>query len=457
MRIVNVPFAFLVAIGVSSTLFAPGLSVIQARPQDPPAQPQVKPSREVPAARYSLQIPPAIQRDEILRYATILKLDEMQMTALVLFYDEYRENGEQQRSELLAPLWERSIDLAAERSAHREGLEAVAYARDVADLMRDARLAAADLAKLDDELLGEIESILLDEDQLPFLERVRQQRQRIRWNEFLSLYRMGRIDLTLLLSGLPELDTLGESAQQELDELLAAYDRDITPLSKRRYKAVVKITLEVPVLKAPFRMSGADIDPEALEQLSVQFEEVLKKVARLNRAHIRPAKRIHTLNRQYLASIVALLPTPAGVELQRRFREQAYPSIYPNRFDVSDLLRASLEVEDLTTDQRTVIHATLVNYTQRNEQACEKMERRYQSWLEFMAEKGQKPRDKVDAYETDMRRFDTMRQEAAVNAIALLKATLLPPQLQEIAQMMLETEQRFLIGEKDREWRLLHG
>ena len=457
MGTVNPRFAFLFAIGVSSALFAPGLCIIQARPQDPPAQAQVKAIREVPAPLYSLQIPPAIRRDEILHYATILKLDDTQMTVLLVLYDEYREKDQQQRSELLEPLWERSVDLAAELTADRDGLDAVGHSRALVDLMQDARLAAADLAKLDDKLFGEIESMLLDEDQLPFLERVRQQRQRIRWNEFSSLYGMGRIDLTLLLSGLPELDTLGESAQQELDELLAAYDRDITPLSERRYKAVVKANLEIPVLKAPFRLSPADIEPEALEQLRVQYEEVLKKVARLNRAYIRPAERIHTLNRRYLASIVAVLPTSAGVELQRRFREQAYRSIYPNLFDVSDLLRTSLQIEGLTTDQRSLIHATLVSYSERNHQACEKMERRYLIWQEFLAEKLQKPRDKVDAYETDMRRLDTMRQEAAVNAIDLLKATLLPPQLQEIAQMMLETERRFLIGEKDREWRLLHG
>lgn len=450
MRTVNFPFAFLLAIGVSSTLFAPGRGVIQAGPQDPPAQAQVKPRREVPAPRYALEISPAIRRAEILHYAAILKLDETQTAVLVVLYDEYREKEEQQRRELLAPLWDRSVGLAAELTAHHVGLEAVAYSRDVADLMRDARLAAADLAKLDDELFGEIESMLLDQDQLPFLERVRKQRQRTRWNEFSSPYRMGRIDLTLLLSGLPELDTLGESARQELDELLAAYERDITPLSEKRYKAVVKANLEVPALKAPFRLSPADFDPEAVEQLMVQYEEVLKKVARLNRAYIGPAKRIHTLNRQYLASIAAMLPTSAGVELKRRFREQAYRSIYPNLFDVSDLLLTSLEIEGLTTDQRSIIDATLVSYTQRNRQACEKMERRYLIWQEFLAEKLQKPRDEVDAYQTDMRRLDNMRQEAAVNAIAMLKAILLPPQLQEIAQMMLETEQRFLIAEEDR-------
>ncbi len=457
MRTLNVPFAFLLAIGVSSTLFAPGPGVTQPRPQDPPARAQVKPRREVPPPQYSLQIPPAIRRDEILHYATILKLDDMQITALVVLYDEYREKEEQQRSELLAPLRERSIDLAADLAAHHKGLEAVAYYRALADLMQDSQLAATDLAKLDDELLGEIESIFLDEDQLPFLERVRQQRQRIRWNEFSGPYGMGQIDLTLLLSALPEQDTLGESARQELDQLLAEYDRDITPLSEKRYKAVVKANLEVPVLKAPFIVSQADIDPEGIEQLMVQYEEVLKKVARLNRAYIRPAKRIHTLNRRYLTSFVALLPTSAGVELQRRFREQAYRSIYPNLFDVSDLLRTSLEIESLTTEQRTIIDATLVTYTQRNHQACEKMERRYLTWREFLAEKLQKPRDEVDAYQADMRRLDNTRQEAAMNAIDLLKATLLPPQLQEIAQMMLETEQRFLIGEKDREFRLVHG
>ena len=151
------------------------------------------------------------------------------------------------------------------------------------------------------------------------------------------------------------------------------------------------------------------------------------------------------------------MPTSEGVELQRRFNERAYRSIYPNPFGVSDLLRASLEIEGLTEDQRDLLHATLDTYTQRNDQASGRMERRYLIWREFVAETLGKPRDKVDAYETDMLRLDTARQEAGVNAIALLKATLSPEQFEGIASIILEMEQRFLIAEERREYRLFRS
>ena len=56
-----------------------------------------------------------------------------------------------------------------------------------------------------------------------------------------------------------------------------------------------------------------------------------------------------------------------------------------------------------------------------------------------------------------MRRFDTMRQKASVNAIALLRATLLTEQFEEIALIVLEIEQRFLVAEENRKRRLFRS
>ena len=85
------------------------------------------------------------------------------------------------------------------------------------------------------------------------------------------------------------------------------------------------------------------------------------------------------------------------------------------------------------------------------------MERRYLAWQELFGETNRKPRDKLEAYESDMRRFDNARQEASVNTITLLKATLSIEQFKEIALIVLEIEQRFLIAEENRERRLFRS
>ncbi len=454
MRCFNVRRLFLLlAILVTNTLLNPASAEPQVTPKEPAKLPQAQRRSATPPPKYWLPIPPAIGRAEILTYASILKLDDNQMAVLLVLYDEYREKDVQQRKELIPPLSDRSTVLLADR----EALGEIPHAEEYAALIQECRRTATALAKLDDALFGELESVLLGEDQLPLLDRVRRMRDRTRWNHFPSIYPLGRIDLTLLLSGLDGLDELSESVQEELDELMAEYDRQITALSQQRYKAAVKSNVGVPILKAPFKSVPVETDSESLEILAAQYEEVLKKVARLNRAYIRPAKRIHTRNREYVATLVALLPEVAGSELQRRFREQAYRSIYPNPFDVSQLLKNALQVEGMTTEHRQIVEATAATYAERNDQACRDMERRYLDWRELIGQTNSNPRDELEAYESDMRRFDNMRQKASVNAITLLRATLFTEQFEEIALIVLEIEQRFSIAEENRERRLFRS
>ena len=79
------------------------------------------------------------------------------------------------------------------------------------------------------------------------------------------------------------------------------------------------------------------------------------------------------------------------------------------------------------------------------------------AWRELIGQTNSNPRDELEAYESDMRRFDNMRQKASVNAIALLRVTLLAEQFKEIASIVLEIEQRFSIAEENRKRRLFRS
>lgn len=381
------------------------------------------------ASRYSLMIAKAISLSEFQSFLEIMKLDEPQRVFSELLFEEYLEKDKIRRAELCIPLWQRSAELLASRNDISE----IQHADAIVELLKDGRKVQLQLVKLENELFAECESIL-KEDQLPQMERVHLQRNRVRWSAFGSMYHFGEIDLAILMRDLLKKDEVNQSIKQALNIVMLEYDKAVTPLFKRRYRATFNATIKNTILMAPLIQRPGDppLELEEQDELNKLAERNFKQRRINNRAYIKPAKRIHSLNQKYLIALKEILPGYTSKELRRRFQQKAYRSIYPNPFDVSHILEAALDIEDLSSEQRETLEAQNISYSQHSRQICDKMENNYESWYEALSETQQKPRDKSEAYEKEMQELDIARHEAAELALSLIEDFLNPEQLSQI-------------------------
>ena len=192
-------------------------------------------------------------------------------------------------------------------------------------------------------MFTQIEPYLTD-DQLLRLERVRRQRARIRSRAAGSEFPAGKLDLGWVIGDLTDagIDCTPHDPEA-FDAILWAYDLAMTPLCEQRYDKAMRIFQHgVPLrVESMVLAAAANGEEESRERAGALMEEYYHG----NREYALVARRIHDLNRRYLDLFADQLPDEAAEALVTRFRERAYPAIFPDPYDFADVLEKAAEIE----------------------------------------------------------------------------------------------------------------
>jgi hypothetical protein len=227
-----------------------------------------------------------------------------------------------------------------------------------------------------------------------------------------------------------------------LNNILAEYERAATHALRAHYEAKLKLVVEVPKLwislgpKPPFGEGHSN------EVATAWSERLLEGMVKLNGRVARAGKRLHALNRRYLASLGALLEPQVEAELIRRFRTAAYPPVYPDPYDAERVLAAVEQIELAAGEQRDLLDGISHLYRVERDNVSEKMVRRYISWREEFVKRRSFHPDAFEAYKQEMRKLQEARAANAAKLIEQLKAVLTSEQQAEIMREILAFESK---------------
>ncbi len=203
------------------------IAVSDANAFEPKPQ-QLGPPRAPGVVYVKLVVPNTITRGELTRYADTLHLDEPQKKILNEHYESYLKADAEFRSVNVRSLWDQSAAIAATGPSNLAQDPSVAAA--YAELMRRQERVTRDLCGIEDQLFIDLEPFLTDE-QLPLVDRVRQQRARMRYSVVHCEYPGAGIDLSLLVYNLRE--NLTPRDPEAFEAGLTEYERAVTALMRR--------------------------------------------------------------------------------------------------------------------------------------------------------------------------------------------------------------------------------
>lgn len=389
-------------------------------------------------AYVNIIIPKPLTRSELAWCSGVLSLDETQRVLLNLFFfEEYQQRDADLRRAHVGRLWERSAAIGERGLQNGDPDVAAAFE----DLMRDRGAFVKRVNGVDDWLFSELQTVLT-EAQISRLPRARARRDRTVYHELRCEYPGGGIDLAFLLYRLESEFDLRPSDPIAFDELLAQYEIEVTKAVRAHYRDKLKAIVESPKLLASrrtMRIEGADNSAELTFALAERF---LEENRRLNRGHVRAGKRLHALNRKYLASLGAFLEPDLRAEFTSRYQTAAYPPVYPDPYDADPILLAIDEIEFAEGEQEEIVKQIGHLYRHERDILAEKMVRRYVSWKAEFAERRSFHPNVFEAYKQEMRKLQEARAANATKLVAQIKGVLTPEQQAEIMPEILAFESR---------------
>ncbi|UCD75673.1 MAG: hypothetical protein JSV91_01915 [Phycisphaerales bacterium] len=308
-------------------------------------------------------LPDPISSRELSRYADRLDLSDEQRQAVQSIHNKYRAD--------FARLRDGEIE---EYLSTHGGAGNLRITFDRSEVEKDAR----DLQKL----LGRIRSVderffdqllaLLTEQQQAMLPRIRQARERARYQSGMSLIGIiinpaARHDLSALMT---ELDLAPEPGS-DLDLVLQQYETRLTASARDLHDVSVKKELLMFDRMAE-QGYGADVleDPSGAEGLiDVLFSAMNHVQDRMNDQ----AAEIADLNRRTLKELTALMPEDQARKLRGRFLQRAYHDPLVSGQRVSRRFSTALERDELTDQQRSQIEGMQLAYEQQRQQNVERL------------------------------------------------------------------------------------
>jgi hypothetical protein len=388
----------------------------------------------------TLNTPPVLGTQELETYTDLLVLSEAQHAAVMALHEKYIEEDWAYRVEVIAPIWERAARIYR-RNYHSE----VEKAETAASMYEEHARAVARLLTIEEQFFAEIEAILSDQ-QLLAMQRVRLRRERARTRMSFAPFPGAMFDIVFALAALERQEFDVEPKDPErFDDLLLEYEYELTPLFKLRVAshealrtradmlfaerqdiarpalrdAIVRAEekADVPVTQMTFEEVLAYWDPAA----RAEVEELRRKERRLTRRNTRIVRRIHDLNARFVDLLAAELRPETGDELIRAFREQAYPRVFPDPFDLGPVLAAAEEIEPLSSDQRSDVIALAIMYDAEHGLISDQMIERLLEWKTDIGEQAGHNQDMVDAYTSDMQGLQEQRREHSLRTLETLQ------------------------------------
>lgn len=295
-------------------------------------------------------LPDPVSSRELSRYADRLRLSPQQRQAVETLHDQYKEE--------FRALREGDIEkfLADARGLQRGGFAALFRdQKAIQQALKDYETLLNKVRAHDNRLFDAMLSVLTEE-QSTLLPRVRQARDRVRYQSGLGMLMRfmnpaARVDLTEIAL---DLDLSAQQAQ-DLDPLFVSYESGLTSAAKRLHdeslSTLTDLLTQVQTLMADAMAGGRDGRGQVMETMRASLEEASLKLAER-------AAGVSDLNRRTLRMFESVLDAATARRYRAEYLHQAYPELGPVDNTAADrAFSLSLKLDDLQEEQRAQISA----------------------------------------------------------------------------------------------------
>jgi hypothetical protein len=366
-----------------------------------------------------LFLPRAISPEEIDRWSHRLELSEAQDKVLDTLYQQYLEKYAGSLSDLSGSLWTESAEVANCNNTSTR----VICAEALRDLMKNRDRVVKEIAQFEARTFEPLLP-LLTEQQSTRVAAVQLYRERCRL--FVTHFDRpaARIDLRSLIDGLDDIIDVSPTDKEAFDALLTAYEASSTVQLRQYQRALISAMVEG-------RLAAAAMHREI--DSTTGRERVLQSPRNLLLQERRDAGwrkvndielRLVELNRVYSRSLADLLGSETGEELVRRFRAMAFPSVYPDPFDASEVFESTLASDAVDGTTKEAVGVMLLQYQQRADQVARKMLASLDSWLNLRLETRQAHHTEYGEHKEEMDTLSKERSNVAMEAINSLEGIL---------------------------------
>jgi hypothetical protein len=315
-------------------------------------------------------VAPPIGRSEINRYAAMLGISEEQKPLLTQIHATYLENFKKvQETEIreltqaLQSMWKFDIETQTTAAPTTDSVEATQKAR---------RAAIDAVAKVDDSFFNDVQLALLDEGRAQALQRVRMIRQRDCWNRgtegmwaFGSRVGENRIDLSSFLHKQPVVDV----DRAVLDQDIWAYEQAATPGFGARFDASLAMQHAQDLWQVEMSQSRDDGENNQFK-LATRYQEILGNASK----NVSEAgNSIVKLNREWLAKIIAKLPSETAVKVQDAYNRAAFPNVYNDQLSLDHHLNEAAKLPDVGPEQQRRLNDLAAEYRPAYAHLCTQM------------------------------------------------------------------------------------
>lgn len=379
-------------------------------------------------------LPDPISSRDLTRYSERLGLSDHQTMVFAEHHAAYLEEFRELR--------ERDIEAFLDAIRGMRAQFDLGDRRLVEDLVRTLNRIMGRIRMLDEGLFDKI-SPMLTEAQSGILPRVRQARERERFNSevtrFLDFLNPGvRVDLSEIITGLE----FAPEQIQLIDPILMSYEQRLTTSSRKLFETTTSMVLDV--LKRLEQMGftqGSLRDPATAFRLFEAFQTIWDEVTL---DLMKESNEIASLHRRTYRSIAAALPEDSARRLTREYYRRAYPEAANIGRLAERQLNAALRIDTLPEDTRQSIELLRTSHRASQDRVAEQIvdlldERRRSMTLRTIIRRGA---DERQTMLDDLRRRG---EETDASTIQSLQA-MLGPELAQYVQNAPGDDRREFFG-----------
>jgi hypothetical protein len=293
-------------------------------------------------------LPDPISSRDLSRYSDRLGLSDEQRLAIEAFHDDYRDGFRRLRETDIEKFLEttESLNFGWRLLENREA---------VLDSVKEIERIVGRIRNLDEQLFNQVQTILT-EAQVEKLPRVRQMRERARYNSGLVRFTRivnpsSRVDVTELLleSG------ADPAALAEVDPIIAQYESSLTASNRKLFDTT--LGLAETLFKKLDEMGFSGDAMRDRRRRAQMFGSLGMIWAELTKEITARTLKMSELNRRVVKDLQVALPPAPARRLHDAFYSTGYPESGAGDNPARRKLEKALDMDDLTATQREQIVA----------------------------------------------------------------------------------------------------
>lgn len=361
-----------------------------------------------------------IQRSDFDYFVSLLRLDDDQKVIARNLYERWHRDYE-------VNFLPRTRPLSAATPMSNEP----DYADRIDDFRREMAVLQREIDESVETFLDELR-IVLREEQAPRLERVRRARERLIWRASRTALPEANVDVIRMIDGF----NLAPDDRKTAENIIAEYEGRFIEALKRHHHAMderYKVSYDWENRWQRLAREWNNFPPD--ERVALQ-ERVNELWAKKQHASHDARLRLRDVNREIVARLTGALSDDVAAELLRSYRKESYPDIFPDPAHADRLYEITLQIDDLTNDQRAAIELLGKEFRRRHEALCKEMmeaEQVARGGGRMILDSGEAMRT---MYESRFERIDLGWKREALNEeqINVLRSHLLPDQLRDLPE-----------------------